>query len=782
MGSVNKIKEASMYYVTKFRLPILPLCPPNHINMSRGHRINCQSMGKAPVIQWKERTDTTTADVEKWFARNEYLNVGLILGKTDYWNLVGIDIDGEVGERLLSKYSKGQLPATWEFTTGNGRRLLYLLPEGASSHKHKINVEGSKGELALIATGQQTVIPPSRHPSGVSYAWVQGRSPEDIDIALAPDWILDRVLLYKNDIPSTIHESADGFGDDADDYDSDEFMDLESEGTERVTEEDFKKVIQDGNRNNHLVRLVGSLVAKGNLPKELVISTAMTWNNEHCIPPLPRERVVTTVNSIWEAENSKKQEKRKKVSVAKFNAISFSLNFMKKERERGIYWKYIVKRGVFYRYDSINPPWKVMDLVYIKKVIAEYLIDMDEELATTRNVNEVIDRLREFLANQEEEDVFDLGDNPDKLHVYCDNGILDWQTDTLQPWDATTYSTIKLPVKWNPEVRDGKAYQLWVGNLQEWIPDELARDFIQEFIGYCLIPDCRFRTAVFLHGGGSNGKSLFIDIVSSIFRGHLTNIGLKRISQRFDTVRLLDQLVNICSDIDDDFIRDTSILKRLIAGDTVTGEYKGGKIFEFPPIARLIFSANSLPKVKDKSFGWYSRWQIIDFPRQFAKDPQYYNTMTAVMSTDEAKSAILLWAVDGLKRLMANNKFTTSEFMETAIKEYQAENDNVAAFMGDVTRRVLDENEDTRLVTTSLFEVYQEWCQIQGLKPLKMIMFIKRVSNLGYNKQRRPWKAGSKKRVTCFLGVTMKNSETIDYEAVEAYRENELMSGRGKDE
>ncbi|KKK82765.1 hypothetical protein LCGC14_2800130, partial [marine sediment metagenome] len=46
-------------------------------------------------------------------------------------------------------------------------------------------------------------------------------------------------------------------------------------------------------------------------------------------------------------------------------------------------------------------------------------------------------------------------------------------------------------------------------------------------------------------------------------------------------------------------------------------EFKGKDIFDFRNYAKLIMATNSLPPTGDKTEGFYRRWKIIDFPKQF---------------------------------------------------------------------------------------------------------------------------------------------------------------------
>ena len=100
---INIIKAAN-YYATELGLAIIPLCSFNHKGESTYHNHRCQSPGKAPVLKsWTKQTSTTKTDLKDWFVDNSLRNIGLVLGKTEHYNMMGVDIDGELGRSLLKE-------------------------------------------------------------------------------------------------------------------------------------------------------------------------------------------------------------------------------------------------------------------------------------------------------------------------------------------------------------------------------------------------------------------------------------------------------------------------------------------------------------------------------------------------------------------------------------------------------------------------------------------------------------------------------------------------------
>jgi hypothetical protein len=163
----------------------LAVCPPDHRGVPDFHRHACRQPGKRPLGRWKawqERLPTLDELVAQW-ELVPAANVGIALGPVS--GLVGVDLDGPAGERVLREVSGGDLPRTLEFATARGRRLLYSIPEGVAIVSRVLGHGGGE----VLARGAQTVMPPSRHASGKKYRWLSRRGPSYLQPAPAPEWV-----------------------------------------------------------------------------------------------------------------------------------------------------------------------------------------------------------------------------------------------------------------------------------------------------------------------------------------------------------------------------------------------------------------------------------------------------------------------------------------------------------------------------------------------------------------------------------------------------------------
>lgn len=196
--------QATLKYRALGLSPLI-LCDPHHTGIARinpKHADRCDSPGKAPIIAWKGFQDRlpTEAEINKWFENYPIGNVGTACGQAA--GIVRIDADGEAGERLLQEASQGDLPKTWMFKTpASDPQRLYGWPRTVPCRSTAKRGDGEHNELRLMANGEQTVLPPSRHPRGGFYEWVEGHSPDDIPLEMAPEWLIERLRVDGGVVP-----------------------------------------------------------------------------------------------------------------------------------------------------------------------------------------------------------------------------------------------------------------------------------------------------------------------------------------------------------------------------------------------------------------------------------------------------------------------------------------------------------------------------------------------------------------------------------------------------
>jgi len=137
---------------------------------------------KEPLIPWKEYQERlpTAKEIEKWFSENE-ANVAIVCGSIS-GNLIVVDFDSE--EKFKEFYSKidveepwlrDKLLNTWIVETGKGRHVYFRISCGREEFEKlfRTRVRFAEG-VDVKAEGGYVVAPPSIHPSGKEYRFIQG--------------------------------------------------------------------------------------------------------------------------------------------------------------------------------------------------------------------------------------------------------------------------------------------------------------------------------------------------------------------------------------------------------------------------------------------------------------------------------------------------------------------------------------------------------------------------------------------------------------------------------
>lgn len=350
---------------------------------------------------------------------------------------------------------------------------------------------------------------------------------------------------------------------------------------------------------------------------------------------------------------------------------------------------------------------------YIKKIVLETLGDDYRDM----HGNEVIRQIETKL--KQDKPVL----NCNQFVINFKNGVIDVRDKklTLKKHSPDYLSSIRIPVQYDP----GKDCP----NIKKFLSDVLHPDCLEiavELFGYCLLPNARMQKAFLLKSGGESGKSIFIDLMSNFLgEKNVSGDSLQDLAEnRFRTANLVGKLANICADISNKVIEDTSLFKALVGGDWVTAERKGKDPFKFKNIAKLIFSANELPRTKDNSHGFFRRWVILDFPNQFLiGDPRRDPDIIDKLTTPEELSGLLNLALAGLQNLLGRGHFKVPETAAAELLEYNLQNDSAKAFLLEC----ISESTEGKISRKYLYDEYKKYCQESEIHPVSAKKFTPKV-------------------------------------------------------
>lgn len=327
--------------------------------------------------------------------------------------------------------------------------------------------------------------------------------------------------------------------------------------------------------------------------------------------------------------------------------------------------------------------------------------------------------------------------------IAFENGLYNIVDDSFVEFTPEHIITNKIRWKYNPE-----AYSELADKTLNKIAcnDPQIRALLEEAIGYCFYRRNELGKAFILTGDKSNGKSTFLSMVQYLLGDeNISSLDLKELGDRFKTAEMFGKLANIGDDIGDEFIANPAIFKKLVTGERVSAERKGQNPFEFNNYSKLLFSANNIPRIKDKTGAVQRRLTIIPFDARFsADDPDFNPYIKHLLKTDEVMEYLINLGIVGLKRVLLNRKFTGSTKVQKAMDEYEENNNPIIGFFRECEDEEFQiENEPTNVV----YKRYQEYCLANSLQPMSNIEFSKQVNRILNMRVENKWLNGKKHRI-----------------------------------
>lgn len=161
----------------------------------RGWRVFPLATGrKTPAVkEWQKVATLDTEQIDAWWDRNPDSGVGIATGKESGIFVVDVDIkEGKRGDETLRDLEQqfADMPVTVQAITGSGGLHYYFKypEEGRVTNSNTLGPD-----IDLRGDGGYVVSPGSIHPDTNNlYEWEVESHPDDIPVATAPSWLLER--------------------------------------------------------------------------------------------------------------------------------------------------------------------------------------------------------------------------------------------------------------------------------------------------------------------------------------------------------------------------------------------------------------------------------------------------------------------------------------------------------------------------------------------------------------------------------------------------------------
>lgn len=341
---------------------------------------------------------------------------------------------------------------------------------------------------------------------------------------------------------------------------------------------------------------------------------------------------------------------------------------------------------------------------------------------TKHKIDEVMDALLAFCPISAEDIPCWLsrGEKSNPKHILSfPNGYLDISGYTkrdeafkLQESTPRFFSLACYPYDFDPNA----TCTLWEKFLDEIFIDDPAKTILlQEWFGYNLIPDNSQEKFMMLLGPTRAGKGTILDILAYILgENQVLATSFEDYTRRFAIFPFFGKLAALIGDVKISSRFNASnalnLLKRITGNDIIMIERKGRDITQtcVRLYTRFTMAANMMPQLPDYARTIESRMLVIQFLISFAGREDI--TLKARLKGEA--SGILLWALEGLKRLQRNGEFTLPATHHQILQRVRGE---ITPFTDFVSECCYFGTDDKFFVTRDhLFEAWKAWAIKNG--------------------------------------------------------------------
>jgi putative DNA primase/helicase len=252
----------------------------------------------------------------------------------------------------------------------------------------------------------------------------------------------------------------------------------------------------------------------------------------------------------------------------------------------------------------------------------------------------------------------------------------------------------------------------WLGFLgQLWGEDGEAISTLQEWFGYCLLPDTSLQKMLMLVGPKRSGKGTIARVVTGLLgKANVAGPTLASLATNFGLSALVDKSVAIVSDARLSGRVDTAVIvERLlsITGEdalTIDRKYLTPVTCKLP--TRFMVLSNELPKLNDASGALVSRMVVLSLSRSFYGHEDH-GLMERLLTE---LPGVLKWAIEGWKRLRARGRFV----QPASGQELVGEMDDLSSPVGAFVRERCEVGGECQVEVKALYTEWSRWATETG--------------------------------------------------------------------
>ena len=351
------------------------------------------------------------------------------------------------------------------------------------------------------------------------------------------------------------------------------------------------------------------------------------------------------------------------------------------------------------------------------------IVDICTKLKTTSFKNNIMREVREQFYDK---DFIDKIDTRPELLCFK-NGVIDFNSKTFrrgQPDDNLSKTT---KIDYIP--LDDEKHRILIGEINDFMaqlfPEEELRAYMWEHLASVLIGTNREQTFNIYIGGGSNGKSKLIELMSAVMGEYKAVLPITAVTQKRAMIGGASPELAVLKGVRYAVMQEPTkgdrinegILKEITGGDDMTARALFKNTISFVPQFKLVVCTNVLFDIKSNDDGTWRRIRLCPYKSKFCEEPKTDDPEEPYqfLIDKNLDVKIKLW-VNVFMAMLVKKAFETDGRVKTCAavtassNKYRNTQDYLSEFLRDKIRPA---DEETYIKKTEVYEEFKKWYVIQ---------------------------------------------------------------------
>lgn len=342
---------------------------------------------------------------------------------------------------------------------------------------------------------------------------------------------------------------------------------------------------------------------------------------------------------------------------------------------------------------------------------------------------------------------------PSPTLIPFNNGVYDIESGLLRDYSQDDYFFSRLEINYsygNPSADLDNFFK-------ELVDDDLTRMWLIDWATLVFVRKIVTAKMLLLVGAGSNGKSLYADILKSALGENLyTSSSLHDLHDfRLEPLYSRRPYLNVSGELSRKGDLDQDVIKKLVSGESITIDRKHKDLVTFSSTTKFLALTNELPEsLRDLSDGWCRRILPIYLEKQFKENESYREKLVSKENVGAWVSSVI---IPNIKTVL-ERKGITEPMGTDEVRSFFAENLNSIFAFCEAHLVCVNEKKTS---ADDIQKAYAIFCKNEKLRKTSNVALGRGIKRYFKNKLKLRWSDPSPVDL-----VTSRIPGSIEYEDV----------------